>query len=140
MKAVKKKKKKVSLTETFDHLSYKFIASAVMHAFRTNQHPLHEKVSVKASSDSWCISTVLRRDILERTTARWCQLLNDHRAREYPNSVDDGEENEVDHTWFPFSEDYVAKLYMRFRKRSPASLMRFEKALNKELKIAAPKS
>jgi len=109
--AKKKKKAKLSkLLPTLKYLEHRLIASAVMEVFRYNQK-FKPIAGFTASADSWAIHSDMRADIYKRAKEAWCRLAN------------------KDFTCFPYSEDYVAKLYMRYRKRNPEQLAAWEAEL-----------
>lgn len=113
-KSKPKEEPKPKLLPTLKYLNYVFIAAAVMEVFRYNQNTGEVIQKFDASSDAWVVHSDMRKDLFLRTREAWCRLAN------------------KDFTWFPYSEDYVARLYMRFRKRNPDQL----KAWEKELKAA----
>lgn len=108
--AKKKKAKSPKLLPTLKYLSHRLIASAVLSVFRANQKftPI---AGFTASADGWANNSVMRADVYARARTAWCKLAD------------------KDFTYFPYSEDYVAKLYMRFRKRNPEQLSAWEKEL-----------
>ena len=114
-KTKKKEPAHPKLMPTLKYLNYAFIAAAVMEVFRYNQKLAEPIQKFDASADVWAIHSDMRRDIWTRTREAWCKLAG------------------KDFTWFPYSEDYVAKLYMRFRKRNPDELKAWEKELKQEI-------
>lgn len=118
----KTKQKHPKLLPTLKYLNYAFIAAAVLEVFRYNQNVAEPIQKFDASADVWAINSEMRRDIFTRAKEAWCRLAK------------------KDFTWFPYSEDYVAKLYMRFRKRNPAELKQWESELKEALLLAATKS
>lgn len=112
-------KKHPKLRPTLKYLSDALIAAAVLEVFRFNQKVAEPIQKFEASADVWAIHSTMRADIYNRARDAWCRL-----ARK-------------DFTWFPYSEDYVAKLYMRFRKRNPAQLKAWEAELKEALPFAA---
>lgn len=115
----KNKPKHPRLLPTLKYLNYAYIAAAVLEVFRYNQKVAEPVQKFEASADVWAIHSDLRRDIYTRAKEAWCRLAK------------------KDFTWFPYSEDYVAKLYMRFRKRNPSQLRAWEKELGEALLYAA---
>lgn len=99
------------LGKSLRHLAWHHIAGAVMDVFRENQRREEVKAGPKASADEWATHSHLRRDIHDRAMQNWC-------ARTGKNCQ-----------WWPYSEDQVARLYFRYRKRSAAELKAFEREI-----------
>lgn len=113
--AKKKEPEHPKLLPTLKYLNYAYIAAAVLEVFRYNQTTGEVIQKFDASADVWAIHSDMRKDLFTRTREAWCRLAG------------------KDFTWFPYSEDYVAKLYMRFRKRNPAELKAWEKELKEAI-------
>src|SRR5688500_10656101 len=103
------------IVPTLGYFDGKYLAAAVLRVFRYNEK-YAAVASWEATADAWTLHTHLRADIFVRTRAEWCKL------------------TEKDFTWFPFSEDAVARLYARFCKRSPDEIDTWEKELNEAVK------
>ncbi len=107
------------LEKSLAHLAWWHSAGCVLDVFRDNQRREQEgKSSHEASADAWCIFDGLRRDVWERARKFWCERSGE------------------DATCFPLSVDAVAKLYFRFRKRSPQEVCDFQAEI--EAKAGAP--
>lgn len=87
---------------TLDYAAPRWAAAAVLEVFRENQKT---KVfsGFKATSPQWCRNAEMRADLWKRTRFAWCRLAG------------------KDFTWFPFSEDFVVRLYARFSRALPAT-------------------
>ncbi len=98
-----------NLRGSCDYLHWRHVAGAVMDVYRENEGREESGACpIKARADVWSVSSVHRRQIHDR--ARWY----------WQQRVKLGEE------WWPYSEDCVARLYFRFRKRNQAELKGFE--------------
>lgn len=87
------------LGKSMAYLSWHHLAGAVLDVFRENE--AGEAVrGLKANADVWAVSSELRHEIWQRVRRKWC------------------DRSGLDMTWWPFSEDAVARLYFRFRKRN----------------------
>ena len=101
------KKKRLRLEQTLKYLSWDHIAGAVLDVFAENR--AQEKLShFSADSESWARYSEQRQDVWRRTRAAWCTRTG------------------KDFTWFPYSEDYVARLYDRFCKLEPFELKAYQ--------------
>lgn len=84
-----------TLVSTLGYLDAKYVAAAVLEVFDENVN--YEPISgFAADSPWWVLNGDQRADLFKRARMAWCRL-----ARK-------------DFTWFPYSEDYVVRLYVRF--------------------------
>lgn len=91
-------------------LGWQYLAGAVLDVYAENIMNEEEDWR-KGSADAWSWSTPLRQELLRRTREKWC------------------ERSELDPTWFPYSQDAVVKMWLRFRKRSPAEVAEFRREI-----------
>ncbi len=97
-----------NLSGSLKHLDWRHIAAAVLDVFRENEaNEKKDTAATKARADTWSICSQHRRRIHDRARCLWMR------------DTGLGEE------WWPYSEDYVARLYFRFRKRSEVELQGF---------------
>jgi hypothetical protein len=99
------------IVPTLWYLRGDFLALAVLKVYRYN-----EKVAVISgfhpNDETWATNSLQRKDIYDRTREEWGRLAG------------------KDFTWFPYSEDAVARLYLRLTKRTADDLKAWEKELN----------
>ncbi len=100
------------LEKSFDYLCWRYIALAMLDVYRENQANDSQPGAIKAMADSWGINSVLRQQIFDRVRAAWCV-----------HADSDGKH-------FPYSVDYVAFLYFRYRKRTKEEIQLFNEELN----------
>lgn len=91
---------------SLDYLQWHYIAGAVLKVFIENRER-EEVIGIKASADVWATYSTFRTQIWNRARRHWC------------------EKTGLDDTWFPYSEDAVARLYFRFRKRNDEEIAAF---------------
>lgn len=84
-----------------NYLQWSYIAKAVLIVYKDNKIGGE---GISPQSDLWIANSVLRQSIYKRTIKEWCILTS------------------LEWTDFPYSEDGVIKIYMRYRKRSASEL------------------
>lgn len=89
-----------TLGATLVHLRWDFLAAAVL-AVRDRNHSESRISGFAADAEEWATNSVKRRELLDRVREAWCPLAK------------------KDFTYFPYSEDYVARLYLRVARRTP---------------------
>jgi hypothetical protein len=99
------------LEKSLDYLHWSHVAGAVLDVFRANQRNDAAPGGTKSSADEWAIHSGLRRAVWDRTRTAWCERTG------------------LGWTAFPYSEDCVARLYFRFRKRNEEELRGFEREI-----------
>lgn len=100
-----KKRKKTAgpkMGPTLDYAAPRYAAAAVLEVFRENQKT-RVFSGFKSTSPWWCRNSEMRADLLKRTRLAWCRIVH------------------KDFTWFPFSEDFVVRLYARVSRALPSS-------------------
>ena len=100
------------LRKSCQYFGWHYIACAVLDVFEENVRR-EAQTGIKASADTWAWQTDLRREIYCRVKLKWCALVG------------------LDGTWFPYSEDGLARLYFRFRKRSPEEIEEFRREVRR---------
>jgi hypothetical protein len=99
------------LVPTLWYLRGEFLALAVLNVYRYNEK--FQTISGFSPDDeTWATNAAQRRDLLDRTRQEWCRIAG------------------KDFTWFPYCEDAVARLYLRYQKRTDAELKKWERELN----------
>lgn len=100
------------IVPTLWYLRGDFLALAVLRVYRYNEK--YETISGFGPNDeTWTTNSAQRKDLYERTRQEWGRLA----AKDF--------------TWFPYSEDAVARLYLRYQKRSGDELKKWERELEK---------
>ena len=97
------------LQKSLEHLSWDHAAGAVLDVLRENQR---ERGRYKPASDKWSVNSGLRHRIWKRARHFWCKRTGQ------------------DPTEWPYSVDWVADQYMKFRKRNETDLVEFEQEIN----------
>lgn len=102
------------LLDTLSYLAPHFAASAVLRVFQENAKykPI---AGFSAEHDAWTTQSDLREDLFKRAKLQWCQL------------------TKKDFTYFPYSIDYVAKLYSRLCQQEPQTVKRWSAELKEAL-------
>jgi hypothetical protein len=102
------------------YLDPAFLAAAVLDVLRENQRSEAASFAgIPARSGAWTTVAELRQDLRGRARAAWCK----HSGRDF--------------TWWPYSEDGVARLYDGYRRLTPAQLNDLEKEVARAAKKAA---
>ncbi len=91
------------LLKTLGYLSPGLAAGAVLRVYADNL-AVSPLFGFGARAPEWPVHSELRADLFKRTRDWWCRLAK------------------KDFTWFPYSEDYVARLYARVCRRTDAEL------------------
>lgn len=112
----KVKKKLPKLIPSLGYLDGRYLAYAVLRVFRENEKTANIS-GFDANADTWASNSTMRQDIFDRARKVWCQTMQE------------------DFTWFPYSEDAVARLYLRLRKRNADEITAWEKELKDALGI-----
>lgn len=99
---------KLSLPTLFQSLTWWPIALSTLEVYQENEK-LKPFAGFAANASDWVTIDSMRRDIWERTRGAWCRKLN------RPFST------------FPYSIDYVARLYQILRTSSDAARTDWEK-------------
>lgn len=89
------KKKVKPLLATLGYLHPAYAAAAVLEVFRYNATVAEPVQGFAADAAEWATHSAMRADLFSQAAAAWCRLAG------------------RDFTWFPYSEDYVARLYAR---------------------------
>lgn len=95
------------LLDTLQYLSADNIASAVLAIAKENRLDGGVFNGFPVAAEEWWTHSKLRRDLFERIQFAWCRV------------------TKKDFTWFPYSEDYVIKLYMRLSRAGPKTRKRW---------------
>ena len=96
----------MSFAKSMEYLDWKPLAACVLEVFMDNQSQEREN-GILASSDVWATNTTLRSKVWKLACSAWCRRTG------------------LDHTYFPLSEDAVARLYFRYRKRNADEIKAF---------------
>jgi len=107
------------LGPSLDFLAWHLIAHAVLAVFEENEtafkaDPRH----LEPKADTWAWHSARRAELFTRAQAHWCEV-----ARLGPE-------------WFPYSEDFVCRAYMRYRKRNPDDRAAYRIEVNRELTLS----
>lgn len=100
-----------NIVPTLWYLRGEFLALAVLRVYRYNEHAAPIS-GFTADDETWATNAAQRKDLLDRTRQEWCRIAG------------------KDFTWFPYTEDAVARFYLRFQKRTDAELKKWEKELH----------
>lgn len=105
------------LEQSLNYLDWVFFAHAVLLVFEENLRA-DEKAQgyTKANSDVWAWHSLKRQEIFRRTLAHWCHVSGE------------------DESCFPYSEDAIAKFYLRIRKRSAEEAQSFREEINRSIR------
>jgi len=99
-------KTKGQLEKSCEYLRWDHLAYAVLTVFRENQQSEHA-TGIKASADVWATNSFRRKCLFDRVKDHWVKRTG------------------LDETYFPYSEDGVARMYFRFRKRNEEEISAF---------------
>lgn len=102
-------KNNASMEKWCDHLRWDYIALAVLRVYLKNQDDSPNGIGPK--SDQWVMHSKLRANITSRVMEEWCSITN------------------LEWTRFPYSEDGVIQIYMRYRKRSKEEVREYQSEL-----------
>lgn len=100
-----------NIVPTLWYLRGEFLALAVLRVYRQNEHAAPVS-GCEAEDETWGTNSAQRRDLLDRTRQEWCRIAG------------------KDFTWFPYAEDAVVRLYMRYRQKTSGNLQLWEIELN----------
>lgn len=114
-----KVKKKGKLEKSLDYLHWRHFAGAMMDVVCAMQAQANHNLDggilqgIKPDADCWAWDSKLRARLTAAVMQRWCFRTGE------------------DETWFPYSEDGVARLFLRYRKRNEQDIVGFEKEIEK---------
>jgi hypothetical protein len=90
-----KTKTRRPLGPSLDYLDWRHLARAVLRVVEDNRNVERFSWCFEADNEGWFLDTEMRRDLLGRVRTYWCQFAK------------------RDGTYFPYSEDCIARLYWR---------------------------
>ena len=96
---------------SLSYLEDRFILLAIVRVLLYNHQYAAPIQKFPVTSSAWTTHSDMRKDIHGRAVATWC------------------EETGKDFTWFPYSVDFIARLYGKFKRTPLARLKRWEKSL-----------
>jgi hypothetical protein len=98
------------LGKSCDYLSWRYLAKAVLQI--KEDIDAGKVLGPKGDADSWVLCSILRAELHNRVRERWASLVNEDNPKR-------------DMTWWPYSEDAVARLFLRIRKRNDTEIAGF---------------
>jgi hypothetical protein len=105
--------------KSFNFLQWQWLAAAVLDVFHENERRFESKKCLfKHKADIWSINSRMRTEVNQRSFARWCEL------------------TKRDHTYWPYSEDGVARMYFRIRKRQEWEVEIFDREVAEAVRKA----